>query len=98
MVTGRLGELRFKSSTGVTGQQVEERYYATLPAGYPRLFVQRNDTAMIANETRLWQPLGDRTGWVLGCPRHRAGLSESPEGESVRPTVRSNRSASDSAM
>lgn len=64
--TGRLGDVQFKSSTGVTGQDLEERYDATLPGESPRLFVQRNDTAMIANETRLWQPLEDRLGWLVG--------------------------------
>jgi iron complex outermembrane receptor protein len=66
VVTGRLGNLRFKSSTGITGQEVEERYDATLPNGPLRLFAQRNDTRMFANETRLWQPLGDRFSWVVG--------------------------------
>jgi outer membrane receptor protein involved in Fe transport len=66
VLTGRLGEVRFKSSTGITGQEVEERYDATLPNGSPRLFVQHNDTRMVANETRLWRPLGDGFGWVVG--------------------------------
>ena len=66
VVTGRLGDIRLKSSTGVTGQEVAERYDATEPEGSPRLFVQNNDTAMVANETRLWQPLGDKFGWLLG--------------------------------
>lgn len=66
VVTGRLGDIRIKSSTGVTAQDVVERYDATEPSGQPRLFVQDNDTAMFANETRLWQPLGDRFGWLLG--------------------------------
>jgi outer membrane receptor protein involved in Fe transport len=67
VVTGDIGALRFKSSTGVAGQDLSERYDATAPAGPPRLFTQRNETRMIANETRLWQPLGDRFGWVLGA-------------------------------
>lgn len=67
VVTGRFGDLRFKSSTGVTGQELEERYDATAPGDPPRLFVQHNDTAMIANETRLWQPLGERFGWLVGA-------------------------------
>ncbi len=66
VVTGRFGDLRFKSSTGVTGQELEERYDATAPDGPPQLFVQHNDTAMLANETRLWQPLGERFGWLVG--------------------------------
>jgi outer membrane receptor protein involved in Fe transport len=67
VVTGRIGDVRLKSSTGITGQQLEERYDATAPGGDPRLFVQQNDTEMVANETRLWQPLGDRFGWVVGA-------------------------------
>ncbi len=67
VVTGRLGELRFKSSTGVTGQELEERYDATTPGEEPRVFTQINDTWMLANETRLWRPLGARTGWLVGA-------------------------------
>lgn len=66
VLTGRLGQVRFKSSTGITGQEVEERYDATPPDGPVRIFVQNNDTAMVANETRLWQPIGDRFGWLVG--------------------------------
>src|SRR5690606_8096541 len=67
VVTGRLGEVWFKSSTGITGQDLEERYDASEPEGRPRLFVQHNDSDMFANETRLWQPLGDRFGWLVGA-------------------------------
>lgn len=66
VITGRLGEVRFRSSTGITGQEIEERYDATPPNEAPRLFTQHNDTRMVANETRLWRPLGDRFGWVVG--------------------------------
>src|SRR5690606_13737002 len=66
VVTGRVGDVRIKSSTGITDQEIAERYDATEPNGLPRLFVQSNDTAMIANETLLWQPLGERLGWLLG--------------------------------
>lgn len=65
-IEGRLGEVRIRSTTGVTGQELEERYDATPAGGEPRLFVQRNDTGMVANETRAWQPLGDRAGWLIG--------------------------------
>lgn len=67
VITGEFGDLRFKSSTGITGQQLEERYDATLPQGDPRVFTQHNDTEMVANETRLWRPLGERTGWLIGA-------------------------------
>ncbi len=67
VLSGTIGGLRLRSSTGYTWQDLLERYDATQPGGAPRLFVQANDTRMIANETRLWQPLGDRFGWVLGA-------------------------------
>ncbi len=48
-----------------------------LPAGDPRQFVQTNDTTMIANETRLWQPLRERFGWLVGVSytRNRTSLT-----------------------
>ncbi len=66
VVTGRLGALRFKTSTGVSGQDLSERYDATAPGAAPQLFEQRNETRMIANETRLWQPLTGDFGWLIG--------------------------------
>ena len=67
VVTGELGAIRLRSSTGVVHQELEERYDATRPDDPTRLFVQHNDSRMIANETRLWQPMEDRFGWVLGA-------------------------------
>jgi outer membrane receptor protein involved in Fe transport len=66
VLTGRLGPVRFKSSTGISSQDLSERYDATGPGMSPRLFVQRNETRMVANETRLWQPDTDGFGWVIG--------------------------------
>jgi outer membrane receptor protein involved in Fe transport len=67
VVNGRIGDIRIKSSTGLGAQDLAERYDATVPGGAPRLFRQRNETRMIANETRLWQPVGSGGfGWVLG--------------------------------
>lgn len=66
VVSGRLGDLRLRSTTGATWQDLRERYDATMPDGPERLFEQRNRTDMIANETRLWQPLETRFGWVAG--------------------------------
>ena len=66
VVSGRIGEIRLRSSTGIAGQDLTERYDATEPDGAARLFVQDNDTRMIANETRAWRPLGERFGWVAG--------------------------------
>jgi len=67
VVSGELGEVRFRSSTGLTRQNLEERYDATMPGGPERLFVQTNETRMFANETRLWRPLEDRFGWLAGA-------------------------------
>lgn len=66
VVSGRLGTVRIKSSTGFSGQDLSERYDATVPDMAPRLFIQRNQTRMFANETRLWQPETDGFSWVLG--------------------------------
>ena len=67
VVSGKLGAVHLRSSTGIVGQKVTERYDATRLDGPPRLFVQSNHSRMIANETRLWQPLGDRFGWLVGA-------------------------------
>ena len=67
VVTGRLGGVRIKSSTGIGAQDLTERYDATIPGAAARLFSQRNQTRLIANETRIWQPVGTAgLGWVLG--------------------------------
>ncbi|WP_371819584.1 TonB-dependent receptor [Erythrobacter sp. 3-20A1M] len=66
VISGRIGAVRLRSSTGVAGQNLRERYDATWPGDPARLFVQNNDTRMIANETRVWQPLGERFGWLIG--------------------------------
>ena len=86
VLSGELGALRFRSSTGFTRQDLRERYDATEPGGEPRLFMQANDTEMIANETRLWQPLGQRSGWVLGASytRNRMHLTRELEEEATR--------------
>ncbi|MXO61180.1 TonB-dependent receptor [Altererythrobacter salegens] len=81
VVTGEIGPLRFRSSTGYTSQDLLERYDATAPGDPPRLFIQSNDTEMFANETRLWQPLGDSVGWVVGASytRNRMRLTRQLE-------------------
>lgn len=66
VVSGQIGAVRIKSSTGIGAQDLTERYDATAPGGPPRLFRQRNETRMIANETRIWQPAAEGLGWVLG--------------------------------
>lgn len=77
VVSGEFGDVRFRTSTGITQQGLKERYDATQPDGPARLFVQTNDTEMFANETRLWQPLGEKFGWLLGASytRNRTALT-----------------------
>jgi iron complex outermembrane recepter protein len=90
VVSGRIGAVRIKSSTGISGQDLSERYDATIPGSAPRLFVQRNQTRMIANETRLWQPVADGFGWVLGTSlvgnRNTLTRALGPEGEELAST------------
>ena len=100
VVSGAIGGLKVKSSTGIVGQTLTERYDATLPAadptlpssnwpafgsplttapGSPRVFAQRNATSMIANETRVWRPVRNGFGWVVGgsFTHNRTRLSRS---------------------
>ena len=62
---GAIGAVRLTSSTGIARQELRERYDATTDAA-PRLFVQRNDTRLLTHETRLWQPMAGRFGWLAG--------------------------------
>ncbi|RKE53978.1 MULTISPECIES: TonB-dependent receptor [unclassified Sphingomonas] len=100
VVSGAIGGLKVKSSTGIVSQTLTERYDATLPAvdptlpitnwpafgsplttaaGSPRVFAQRNATDMIANETRVWRPMRNGFGWVVGgsYTHNRTRLSRS---------------------
>ncbi|SDA12560.1 TonB-dependent receptor [Sphingomonas sp. NFR15] len=61
------GALRFRATGAVIGQRLTERYDATPPGGDPRVFVQRNTTNLVTGEARVWQPLHDRFGWVIGA-------------------------------
>lgn len=91
VVTGRIGDVRVKSSTGLGAQDLTELYDATVPGGAASLFRQRNETRMIANETRLWQPVASgRLGWVLGSSvidnRNTLTRSLGPVGEPAAAT------------
>ncbi|MEG3169843.1 TonB-dependent receptor [Sphingomonas sp. LB3N6] len=79
VVSGAIGGLKVKSSTGIVGQTLTERYDATLPEGEARVFAQRNATSMIANETRVWRPMRNGFGWVVGgsFTHNRTRLSRS---------------------
>ncbi|KQN10824.1 TonB-dependent receptor domain-containing protein [Sphingomonas sp. Leaf28] len=79
VVSGAIGGVRVKSSTGIVGQTLTERYDATMPGGDARVFAQRNATTLIANETRAWRPMRHGFGWVVGgsFTHNRTRLSRS---------------------
>ncbi|WP_083671967.1 TonB-dependent receptor domain-containing protein [Sphingomonas montana] len=58
--------LRFQSSNAVAGHRLDELFDAGRPDDPSRLFAQDNRTRMIASENRLWRPVRDGYGWVLG--------------------------------
>jgi outer membrane receptor protein involved in Fe transport len=67
LVTEHTGsDVNFVSSTGWVRHRLAERYDASLPNGPAQSFRQDNHTAMFTSESRLWRPLGDRFGWVVG--------------------------------
>lgn len=59
--------LRFQTATAVARQNLSERFDASQIAGPTQLFRQRNRTVMISNETRLWRPMHDNFGWIIGA-------------------------------
>ncbi|MGF7153311.1 TonB-dependent receptor [Novosphingobium gossypii] len=67
VISGRIGSVRVRSTTGAVRQHLEERYDATVDPEQPRLFSQGNRTRMIAHETRLWQPETNGFGWLVGA-------------------------------
>ncbi len=79
VVSGAIGGLKVRSSTGIVRQTLTERYDATLPEGEARVFAQRNATNLIANETRVWRPVRNGFGWVVGgsFTHNRTRLSRS---------------------
>ncbi len=87
VLSGRIGPIRLRSSTGFARQDLSERYDATPLAGPLQVFVQRNRTRLFANETRLWQPLDNRFGWIVGTSFTRNSTRLRRELESAAATV-----------
>ncbi len=67
VVSGRIGEVNLRSTTGLVAQDLREHYDASQFGSDPRLFSQTNDTRMIVHETRLWQSERHGFGWLLGA-------------------------------
>lgn len=92
VVSGQVGDIKIRSTSGFASQELQERYDATAPGGPERLFVQQNDTRMLAHETRLWVPLRGNFGWLAGLSLidNRTRLTRSlgsPESRSASPGV-----------
>lgn len=58
--------LSFQSSNAWVRQTIDERFNASAAGEPPKLFEQANRTRMLVSETRLWRPVRDGFGWVLG--------------------------------
>lgn len=99
VLSGRIGDLRLRSTTGLVLQHLAERYDASLADGTPRLFAQENRTRMFAHETRLWQPEVDGFGWLVGASftHNRAVLSRRFEIENARSEATGVRNTIDEA-
>jgi len=67
VVSGRIGAVHVRSTTGAVRQHLEERYDASLADDAPRVFAQENRTRMIAHETRAWRPERGGFSWILGA-------------------------------
>lgn len=87
VISGRIGEVQLRSTTGVVRQHLEEQYDASL-ADMPRLFTQENRTRMIGHETRLWSPDRGAFGWLAGASftSNRTVLTRGFETDGVRTT------------
>jgi len=61
-----MGNLLFQSSNGYVSHRLHERFDASRTAQDVEIFEQDNRTHMWASETRLWRPVADGLGWVVG--------------------------------
>lgn len=84
VISGRIGDLRIRSTTGMVRHDLGERYDASTPDGPPRLFSQENHTRMTAHETRVWRPDADGLGWLLGFSYTQNRTTLSREFETVQ--------------
>lgn len=66
------GTIRFRSTTGVSWQDVDENFDASV-IGETRQLRQRSKARALSNETRLWRPMADGYSWLVGFSsiRHR---------------------------
>ncbi len=72
VVTGSIGDVRLRSTTGLVWQNLEERYDAAMDFDAERLFVQSNRSRMFANETRAWASEKNGFSWLIGASLTRS--------------------------
>jgi len=60
------GNLRFQSSNAYVNHALDERFDANPSGDAPQIFDQRNRTRMLVSESRLWRPVRNGFGWVIG--------------------------------
>lgn len=60
-----VGPLRFRSTTGLTRQDVRERFDASIDNRL-RALDQRSKARQFSSETRLWRPMRDGWSWLAG--------------------------------
>lgn len=74
------GAIRFRSTTGVNWQNVDENFDASAN-GETRQLRQRSRARALSNETRLWRPMSDGYSWLIGFSsiRHRYDVDRNIE-------------------
>ena len=60
-----IGAIRFRSTTGVTRQDVDENFDASIDDRIRRLG-QHSLARAVSNETRLWRPMAGGYSWLVG--------------------------------
>lgn len=60
------GDLRFQTSNAWVSHGLDERFNASNFRNLASVFNQHNRTKMWVSETRLWRPVANGFGWVLG--------------------------------
>jgi iron complex outermembrane recepter protein len=59
------GSIRFRSTTGISRQEVDENFDASM-GGDIRQLRQHSKARAISSETRVWRPMEDGYGWLVG--------------------------------
>ena len=74
------GAIRFRSTTGLSWQDVDENFDATAK-GESRQLRQGSKARALSNETRLWRPMSEGYSWLVGFSsiRHRYSVDRDIE-------------------